>query len=158
MSTLAPRYILISQTSLPSKSESEPAPTTLVHPIIHYQYADDAPTAIPLSLSSDAHIIYLDFDPINTSHTQARSASDSIVATGLTLSDAAGALNAENPHLYVVNSGTLQSRNPTRDDPKLVLKDYRERLGVVRQVVGSDASHSETGPSLQAKLGESGYA
>jgi hypothetical protein len=116
MSSLAPpRYILISQASLPSEIESEPATTTLSHPQIHYQYADDAPTAIPMSLPSDTHVIYMDFDPTNPSHAQARSASNTILATGLTVSDAAGALTTENPYLYVISTGELQLRNISRE-------------------------------------------
>ncbi|KAH7345342.1 hypothetical protein B0J17DRAFT_639501 [Rhizoctonia solani] len=110
MSSLPPlQYVLISQCTLPTGDTSEGSKNALTHPQIHYQYADDPPTAIPMSLSSDAHVVYLDFDPSNPSQSQVRSASNSIVATGLAVSDAAGASAGEHPHLYVVSTGELST-------------------------------------------------
>lgn len=114
-SSAPPRYILVSQSPLLSDVEPDPPSTSLSHPHIHYQYADDAPTAIPMSLPSDAQIIYLDIDPVNPSHAQARSSSDAMISTGVTISDAVGALPSEDPRLYVVNTGGLQSKTALRE-------------------------------------------
>jgi len=113
-SSVPPRYVIVSQSSLLRDAESETHPSTLIHPQIHYQYADDPPTAIPMSLPSEAQIIYMDFNPDDPSHTQVRSASNNLVATGLAVSDAVGALPIENSHLYIVSTGELQaSENST---------------------------------------------
>ncbi|CAE6480823.1 unnamed protein product [Rhizoctonia solani] len=100
-----------------------------------------------MSLSPDAHVVYLDYDPSNPSHSQIRSASHSIVATDLTVSDAAGASATEHPHFYVISTRELRARNTSGDDPKLVLHDYRERLSAARHVMGvhSDGSRLENG-------------
>jgi hypothetical protein len=83
----------------------------LVHPQVHYQYADDPPTAIPMSLPTEAQLIYLDFDPSDPSSTQVRSASNTIVATDLLVTDAAGAPATEHPHLYVVVAGETSTKS-----------------------------------------------
>ncbi|CAE6455755.1 unnamed protein product [Rhizoctonia solani] len=148
MSSLPPpQYVLISQCTLPTDDTSESSNNTLTHPQIHYQYADDPPTAIPMSLPSDAHVVYLDFDPSSSSQSQVRSASNSIVATGLAVSDAAGASTGENPHLYVVSTGELHA-STSGNDPKLALHDYRERLSAARYVIGAHPNRSrlESGP------------
>lgn len=112
--TVPPRYVIISQATLNPDAEAEIPATTLIHPQIHYQYADDPPTAIPMSIPPEAQTVYMDFDPNEPSRTQVRSASGSIVATGLAVSDAVGALPIENSHLYIVSTGELQT-NSTRE-------------------------------------------
>jgi hypothetical protein len=109
-SSIPPRYIIVSQSSL-LPDENNTHSSTLLHPQIHYQYADDPPTAIPMSLPSEAQIIYMDFDPNDPSRTQARSASKDMIATGLAVSDAVGALPIENPNLYIVSTGELESNS-----------------------------------------------
>ncbi|QRW18819.1 hypothetical protein RhiXN_00225 [Rhizoctonia solani] len=76
----------------------------------------------------NAQVLYLDFDPSNPSHTQVRSASNTMFATDLAVVDAAGASAAEHPHLYVISTGELGSKGIPENDPKLALHDYRERL------------------------------
>ncbi|CAE6435327.1 unnamed protein product [Rhizoctonia solani] len=149
MSSLPPpQYVLISQCTLPTENGTEGHNSILTHPQTHYQYADDPPTAIPMSLPPDAHVVYLDFDPSNPSQSQVRSASNSIVATNLAVSDAAGASVTEHPRLYVISTGELRAKSTSGDDPKLALHDYKERLSASRLVIGTQSNHSrlETGP------------
>ncbi|KAG8737454.1 hypothetical protein FRC10_008171 [Ceratobasidium sp. 414] len=109
-SAVPPRYVIVSQSPLlPDENNSHAS--VLVHPQIHYQYADDPPTAIPMSLPSGTDLIYMDFNPEDPSSTQTRSASNNLITTGLTVSDAVGALPIENSHLYVISTGELQTDN-----------------------------------------------
>ena len=107
-SPIPPRYAIVSLTPL-AEPDIEAPPPVLIHPQIHYQYADDPPTAIPVSLSSEAQVLYMDFNPDDPSQTQVRSASNSLVPTGLAVSDAVGALPIENSHLYIISTGELQA-------------------------------------------------
>ncbi|GAB1519444.1 hypothetical protein RhiTH_002510 [Rhizoctonia solani] len=148
MSSLSPpQYVLVSQYPFPTEGDVEGSRNILAHPQIHYQYADDPPTAIPMSLPADAQVLYLDFDPSNPSHTQVRSASNTMFATDLAVVDAAGASAAEHPHLYVISTGELGSKGIPENDPKLALHDYRERLSAARHMIGTLSSHSK----LEAK-------
>ncbi|KAL5641600.1 hypothetical protein ACGC1H_001917 [Rhizoctonia solani] len=129
MSSLPPpQYVLISQCTLPTEDSTEGHNSTLTHPQIHYQYADDPPTAVPMSLPPDTHVVYLDFDSSNPSQSQVRSASNSIVATNLAVLDAAGATVTEHPRLYVISTGELRTKSISGDDPQLTLHDYKEML------------------------------
>jgi hypothetical protein len=112
--SVPPRYVIVSQSSL-LPDENNTHASTLIHPQIHYQYADDPPTAIPMSLPSEAQIIYMDFDPNDPSQTQARSATKDLIATGLAVSDAVGALPIENSHLYIVSTGELQTNSSYKE-------------------------------------------
>lgn len=114
-SPVPPRYVIVSQSALAPELESEATPPVLIHPQIHYQYADDPPTAIPVSLSSDAQVLYMDFDPNDPAQTQVRSASKSLVSTGLVIPDAVGALPIENSHLYIISAGELQTSNNAKE-------------------------------------------
>ncbi|KAG9121836.1 hypothetical protein FRC07_002049, partial [Ceratobasidium sp. 392] len=125
-STVPPRYVIVSQSSL-LPDENNNYINTLTHPQIHYQYADDPPTAIPMSLPPGADVIYMDFNPEDPSLTQTRSASSNIVTTSLAVSDAVGALPIENSHLYVISTGELQTSTNLNADPGVTLRDYRER-------------------------------
>ncbi|KAG8712308.1 hypothetical protein FRC09_020011 [Ceratobasidium sp. 395] len=127
--TVPPRYVIVSQSSL-APDENNSYASTLIHPQIHYQYADDPPTAIPMSLPSGADVIYIDFNPEDTPLSQPRSASSNLVTTGLTVSDAVGALPIENSQLYIISTGELQTSNNHNIDPRLALRDYRERFVV----------------------------
>ncbi|CAE6428355.1 unnamed protein product [Rhizoctonia solani] len=149
MSSLPPpQYVLVSQCAIPREDDPEGSRTTLLHPQVHYQYADDPPTAIPMSLPAEAQVIYLDFDPSNPSHTQVRSASNAIFATDLVVLDAAGTSAAEHPHLYVIGTREPSANSTSLNDPKLELDNYRERLSAARHVMGTHPSHprSEAGP------------
>ncbi|KAJ1311797.1 hypothetical protein OPQ81_010262 [Rhizoctonia solani] len=146
MSSLPPpQYVLISQSTLPTEDGTDFPKSALIHPQIHYQYADDPPTAIPISLPSDAHVLYLDFNPSNPSHSQVRSASSSMVTADVSVSDAAGASATEHPHLYVISTGELRARNTPGDDPKALLRDYRERLDATRRVIAVQSHHTRLG-------------
>ncbi|KAG8697717.1 hypothetical protein FRC08_006356 [Ceratobasidium sp. 394] len=125
-SPVPPRYVIVSQSPL-LPDENNNHSSVLIHPQIHYQYADDPPTAIPMSLPSGADVIYMDFNPEDPSSTQTRSASKNLVTTGLAVSDAVGALPIENSHLYVISTGELQTDNYD-SDPRLALRNFRERF------------------------------
>lgn len=114
MSPVPPRYVIVSLNPL-AEPEIEAPPPLLVHPQIHYQYTDDPPTAIPVSLSSEAQVLYMDFNPDDPSQTQVRSASNTLVSTGLAVSDAVGALPIENSHLYIISAGDLQANNSSKE-------------------------------------------
>ncbi|KAF8605190.1 hypothetical protein BDV93DRAFT_605663 [Ceratobasidium sp. AG-I] len=142
-SPVPPRYTIVSLTPL-AEPDIEAPPPLLIHPQIHYQYADDPPTAIPVSLSSEAQVLYMDFNPDDPSQTRVRSASNSLVSTGLAVSDAVGALPVENSHLYIISAGELQVNNNLKEtDPRSTLNYYRERLGTVRHVMEQDHVHSQ---------------
>ncbi|KAG8750203.1 hypothetical protein FRC12_013021 [Ceratobasidium sp. 428] len=101
-----------------------------------------------MSLPSGADVIYMDFNPEDTSLTQSRSASGNFVTTGLTVSDAVGALPIENSQLYVINTGELQTSNNHNVDPRLALRDYRERLDITRRILDHD-NYSQVTPHLR---------
>ncbi|QRV75885.1 hypothetical protein RhiJN_03900 [Ceratobasidium sp. AG-Ba] len=130
-SSVPPRYVIVSQTSLPPDENNNNRAANLIHPQIHYQYDDDPPTAIPMSLPSEAEIVYLDFNPNDPALTQVRSASSNIIATGLTVSDTVGALPIENSNLYVISTGELQANYEHNPDPAQVLRIYRERFATI---------------------------
>src|SRR5689334_9290703 len=109
--TLPPHYILVSQSQLPSTSHDTSGPSslcasTLVHPIIHYHYADDP----PLSLLPSAEQTYLimDWDPSLPDNGMApavRSISEDTAVVGLKVSESAGEDDGRlNSSMYVLET------------------------------------------------------
>ena len=94
MSAPPPYFVLTAVTS-PLAGAS-----TLVHPVIHFQYADDAP--LSLEPSTSHNVLIMDFNPAQPQHSIVHSLSPSLAVAGLRVSDAAGA--GPEAKMYVVET------------------------------------------------------
>lgn len=103
---LPPHYIILTQSQLsPSSStRAEPTAQTLVHPIIHYHYADDPPLSLLPTNPNQSYII-LDVDPADPSQTPiVNSISEDMVVVGVKVNDAPGAEGDRNARMYTIET------------------------------------------------------
>lgn len=84
-----PFYILISHTPVLT-NQLAPVPTTLIHPVIEYHYADDSPRSL-LPQHPDEHVLVLDYDPSKGPIPTVKSLSKDLAITGVKITDAPGA-------------------------------------------------------------------
>ncbi|KAJ3719699.1 hypothetical protein EV361DRAFT_949791 [Lentinula raphanica] len=94
-----PYYILFS--TQPANSSS------LGHPTIQYQYADDSPLAL-LPQHPDEHVLLLEFDQTSSVPT-VTSTSRTLAVTGIKVEEAPGAAVAEDKHndrMYIIEATT----------------------------------------------------
>ncbi|KAJ3841063.1 hypothetical protein F5878DRAFT_34680 [Lentinula raphanica] len=120
-----PYYILFS--TQPANSSS------LGHPTIQYQYADDSPLAL-LPQHPDEHVLLLEFDQTSSVPT-VTSTSRTLAVTGIKVEEAPGAAVAEDKHndrMYIIEATTapvedklqLSSERPS---PHTVLAQFKQR-------------------------------
>jgi len=124
---LPPRYILISQSNLPSSSAPSTAnetatSSTLIFPDIQYHYADDPPLALLPSSKDAPPYLVMDWDPnAAAGDLVVRSLSDVVSVVGLKAVPAPGVSDAvehdTNTNMYVVE--TVNSATPSSiPDPR----------------------------------------
>jgi hypothetical protein len=110
-----PHYILIS-----SSSRAQPIGTTaaavpiLSHPILQYHYANDRPLSL-LPESGSEQVLLLDYDPLSPASTRMQSISGNAAITGIRVTDAPGAVSAEedacwSSKMFVLETTTFESR------------------------------------------------
>lgn len=103
-----PYYILLSQSSLPGPSSTNPTSTAFVHPVIEYHFADDPPSTL-LPASPSESIIILDYDGTDETPV-AESLEKNLAVTGVKVTDAPGASAARdgeprwNDQIYIVET------------------------------------------------------
>jgi hypothetical protein len=115
---LPPRYILISQSNLPSSTSSTnetATSSTLIFPTIQYHYADDPPLALLPSSKDSPPYLVMDWDPNAAARDLVvRSLSDTVSVVGLKAVPAPGMSDAVerdiNRNMYVVE--TVHSASP----------------------------------------------
>lgn len=95
-----PYFVLASVASAASASSS------LVHPVIHYQYADDE--LPPLGAMTAQHTLIMDFNPTRPTQPIVHSLSPALAVTGVRVSDAPGA--PPDAKIYVIDTVTTDER------------------------------------------------
>ena len=109
MSTEPPFYILCSSSPISATVPGAPS-TTLGHPTIQYQYADDSPFVL-LPQTQDEQVLVLDWDP-NTAPASAptvRSISRNVAVTAVRVAEAPGAAaedEVRNDRMYILETTT----------------------------------------------------
>ncbi|EJD55661.1 hypothetical protein AURDEDRAFT_179374 [Auricularia subglabra TFB-10046 SS5] len=99
MSAQPPYYVLAAVAS-PSTASS-----ALVHPVIHYHYADDPP--LSLSPSATRNTLIMDFDPENPSQPVVHSLSPALAVTGVRVSEAPGAVG---DRMFIIDAIAAEPR------------------------------------------------
>ncbi|KAJ3790241.1 hypothetical protein GGU10DRAFT_178497 [Lentinula aff. detonsa] len=121
-----PYYILFS--TQPASSSS------LGHPTIQYQYADDSPLAL-LPQHPDEHVLLLDYDQTSPVPT-VNSTSRTLAVTGIKVEEAPGAAVAENRHndrMYIIEGTTvpvedkLLQLSSERPSPHVIIAQFKQR-------------------------------
>jgi hypothetical protein len=132
-----PYYILFS--TQPSNSSS------LGHPTIQYQYADDSPLSL-LPQHPDEHVLLLEYDQ-NSSVPTVTSTSTGLIVTGVKVEEAPGAAVAEDKHndrMYIIEATTpvddKLSIPGERPSPHTVIAQFKQRNLVIRQALSSEGS------------------
>jgi hypothetical protein len=98
-----PCYVLISH-SVPQTTGSSAVTTSLSHPVIEYQYADDSPMIL-LPRQADEQVIILDYNPADPINPNAKSVSSSLAITGVKVANAPGAGEMqENDKMYIIET------------------------------------------------------
>ncbi|KAJ3801648.1 hypothetical protein GGU11DRAFT_813900 [Lentinula aff. detonsa] len=119
-----PYYILFS--TQPASSSS------LGHPTIQYQYADDSPLAL-LPQHPDEHVLLLDYDQTLPT---VNSTSRTLAVTGIKVEEAPGAAVAENRHndrMYIIEGTTvpvedkLLQLSSERPSPHVIIAQFKQR-------------------------------
>ncbi|KZT30345.1 hypothetical protein NEOLEDRAFT_1173787 [Neolentinus lepideus HHB14362 ss-1] len=114
-STSPPFYVLVSHSTLSNDTYANVS-STLSHPVIQYQYADDSPLSL-LPGSQDEHVLVLDWDPIAVGvPPTGRSLSQSLTVTGVKVTDAPGAGAADeedkkNDKMYILETAVVPPPN-----------------------------------------------
>jgi len=109
--TEPPYYILYSSSPISTSIPGAPS-TSLGHPTIQYQYADDSPLSL-LPQSPDEHVLVLDFDPAASPPT-VRSISRNIAVTAVKVAEAPGAAAEDEPkrndRMYILETTTVEDK------------------------------------------------
>ena len=109
-----PTYILISESTLSSVNPSVDL-ASLVHPVIHYRYADDPPI---VPQGDKTSLLVMEFDTSSPTTPIVSSLSPNLAVDNVTVSDApgAGAISgspanhtSNNNNLYIINTLTLSN-------------------------------------------------
>lgn len=107
-----PRYVLISESALSSTNYSTEL-ATLVHPIIHYRYADDPPIC---PQGSKANLLVMDIDSVAMNTPIVSSLTPNLAVDNVTISEAPGAgLGgsdagvSSNNYMYVIRTLALSN-------------------------------------------------
>jgi hypothetical protein len=105
-----PTYVLVSESALSSTNYSADF-ATLVHPVIHYRYADDPPICPP---ASKTNLLVMDFDPTSSNPPTVSSLTPTLAIDNVTVSDAPGVgsfgsvtIAPTNNNLYVIRTLAL---------------------------------------------------
>lgn len=110
-----PHYVLLTQSTIPSSSSApgkEPV-QKIVHPIVHYHYADDPPLSIIPAL--DRSYIILDFDPDSPNPPTVSSISGDTAVVGVKVTEAPGAADGElNPNMYLIETVLVSQPDSSR--------------------------------------------
>ncbi|KAF9068039.1 hypothetical protein BDP27DRAFT_1327851 [Rhodocollybia butyracea] len=136
-----PYYILLS--SQPANS------TSLRHPTIQYQYADDSPLAL-LPQHPEEHVLLFEYDE-NASVT-VTSTSRSMTVTGIKAEEAPGAAVAEDTHndrMYILEiEATTQpgedKLNHERPSPRAVVAQFKQRNLAIRRALNYPENSKST--------------
>ena len=109
-----PRYVLISESALSSTNYSTEL-ATLVHPIIHYRYADDPPIC---PQGSKANLLIMDFDSTAMNTPILSSLTPNLAVDNVVVSEAPGAVLGasgsdvgvmSNNYMYVIRTLALSN-------------------------------------------------
>lgn len=107
---LPPTYVLISESALSNTNYTADF-TTLVHPVIHYHYADDPPIC---PQGTKSNLLVMDYDPASTELPAVSSLTPSLAVDDVTVSDAPGASSTlsstslpVNSNLYIIRTLAL---------------------------------------------------
>jgi hypothetical protein len=109
MEKAKPEFVLVSQSPLPppqasSSSTGPPIAPSLIHPLIHYHYADDPPLSL-LPPVSGAQVLVMDFDPSSSNPPRVQSLSEDVVVTGVQVTEAATeGREGTNSNMYLVET------------------------------------------------------
>jgi hypothetical protein len=107
-----PIYVLVSESALSNTNYSTNL-ATLVHPVIHYRYADDPPLCIQ---GTNTNFLVMDFDPSAPEIPIVSSLSPNLAVDNVTVSDAPGAGSTGSPtststnlnsNLYIIRTLAL---------------------------------------------------
>ncbi|KAJ7102214.1 hypothetical protein B0H15DRAFT_813703 [Mycena belliarum] len=129
-----------------------PAPA-LLHPTIHYHYADDNPRAL-LPRPAE-HVLVLDFDPDSPAPPTVQSISPPVCVTGLRVEDAPGAAAAADPNrnarMFIIDTTAAEHRPMDasmgeRKPPQTVLAQYKQRNAALRRALLYPASPTKPFP------------
>ncbi|KAJ7169592.1 hypothetical protein C8R46DRAFT_1217272 [Mycena filopes] len=113
----------------------------LVHPAIHYHYADDNPRALIPAL--DEHVLILDYDPHSDAPPTVQSISPSISVTGVRVEEAPGAAAegdaARNDRMFIIDTTTSAQDRPMDASvgdrkPHSVLAQFKQRNAVLPSI------------------------
>ncbi|KDQ09273.1 hypothetical protein BOTBODRAFT_531963 [Botryobasidium botryosum FD-172 SS1] len=153
---LPPHYVLLSGSQLLSTtasgsgsggvgSSSGSGAAPLLHPTIHYHYADDP--ALTLLPSPNERVLIMDYDPLSTDPPVVRSLSDKLVVTGVKVTEARGVVmtqgEAVNGNMYVIETAApVRSWNPPEDSSQdaistsnSIMASFRQRNELLRQAL-----------------------
>ncbi|KAH7106994.1 hypothetical protein BKA62DRAFT_685715 [Auriculariales sp. MPI-PUGE-AT-0066] len=126
----APPFYLMTAVSSPLTGAS-----MLVHPGIHFQYADDAP--LSLDPSTAHYTLVMDFDPTHPQNSVVHSLSPALAVSGLRVTDAQGA--GADAKMYVVETMSSDSRasNESREvqTPAMMLQRFKQRNELLRRAL-----------------------
>jgi len=120
-----PCYVLISESALSNVNYSTDQ-ASLVHPVVHYRYADDPPLCPPEGGSS---LLVMDFDPLSPSSLAVSSLSPHLAVDNVAVLDAPGAGSAgyttgsssSNNNLYIIRTLALSSEKHPHEEPTSLL-------------------------------------
>jgi hypothetical protein len=102
-SSSLPHFVLVAHASIPQSIAPHPAPApALIHPTIHYHYADDPP------IPNHPNTLLMDFDPADPSNPRVHSLSPNLIVSQVNQTRAPGvsptADSNLNPTMYVVHT------------------------------------------------------
>jgi len=128
-----PYYILFS---------TQPATSTsLGHPTIQYQYADDSPLSL-LPQHPDEHVLLLEYDQ-GSSVPTVTSTSRTMAVTGVKVEEAPGAAVAEDRHndrMYIIEATSVPGEDKLqppgeRPSPQAIVAQFKQRNLAIRQAL-----------------------
>jgi len=117
-----PTYVLISESALSNTNYSADF-ATLVHPVIHYRYADDPPIC---PQGNKSNLLVMDFDPTSSNPPAVSSLTPDLAVDNVTVSDAPGVVSTastgvvSNSNLFIIRTLALANdKFPSEEPPSL---------------------------------------
>jgi len=117
-----PTYVLVSESALSSTNYSTDF-ATLVHPVIHYRYADDPPLC---TQGFNANFLVMDYDPASPETPTVSSLSSNLAVDNVTISDAPGVIagsagsssgSPSNSNLYIIRTLAVVNEKYPSEEP-----------------------------------------